>query len=80
MKNGNVKRGASDQLDDQVNTGSLRYLDTGKYFKRKAAEHRYVQLDADVYKDFKTAKEVNEALRVVQQLRRLERSMKKKTA
>jgi hypothetical protein len=80
MKPAKAKRAPRDPVDGQVNVDSLRYLDTGKYFKRKAAEHRYVQLDADVYKDFKTAKEVNEALRVVQQLRRLERSMKKKTA
>lgn len=71
MKNGKLKKVRRDPLDDEVDVHSVRYLDTGKYFKQKAAEHRFVQLDADVYRDFSTAAEVNAALRLVKQLRQV---------
>ncbi len=66
-----VNKARRDPLDDEVDVHSARYLDTGKYFKQKAAEHRFVQLDADVYRDFPTAAEVNAALRLVKQLRQV---------
>ncbi|MGH7213491.1 MAG: hypothetical protein ACREIT_01820 [Tepidisphaeraceae bacterium] len=53
-----------------MNLRSLRYLDTGRYFKQKAAEHRYVQLEEDVHSEFPTAREVNEALRELLRFRK----------
>jgi hypothetical protein len=79
MKNGKTKRTRTDPLDDEVNIRHVRYLDTGKYFKQKAAEHRYVQLEPDVYAQFASTEEINEALRLVINLRNIGGQRQKKS-
>ena len=58
----------------EVDIKRAKVIGVGTYFRRVAAESRYVQLDPDVFKDFKTAKDVNDALRMIQQIRRLDHS------
>jgi hypothetical protein len=69
MRNVKAKKSPIDPLNDKISIHRLRYLDTGKYFKQKAAEHRYVQLDEDVHAQFPSAREVNDALREVVRFR-----------
>jgi hypothetical protein len=70
MSSSRLKSKRTDPLADEVNLQQLRYIDTGRYFRQKAAEHRYVQLDEDVHAEFPSAKEVNEALRELLKFRK----------
>ncbi len=72
-RTGSSKVAATDEMPE-VDIKRAKVLGTGIYFRRVAAESRYVQLDPDVFKDFKTTKEVNEALRMIQQIRRQDHS------
>jgi hypothetical protein len=49
----------------------------GKYAPAGSA-HRFVGLDSDVAKEFRTAEEVNEALRLVQKMRQIGKTAKRR--
>ena len=55
----------------EVDMQRAKMIGTGTYFRRVAAESRYIQLDLDVFKFFKTAKAVNDALRQYLEIRRI---------
>jgi hypothetical protein len=70
----------SDEMPE-IDIKRAKVIGTGIYFRKLAAQNRFVQLDPDVSKDFQSAKDVNDALRIVQQIRRLEHPRKqRKTA
>jgi hypothetical protein len=55
----------------EVDIKRARVVGIGTHFRRVATESRYVQLDPDVFKDFKTAKAVNDTLRQFWEIRRI---------
>ena len=72
-RTGSSKVAVTDEMPE-VDIKRTKAIGVGMYFRRVAAESRYVQLDPDVFKDFKTAQEVNDALRMIQQIRKLDHS------
>ena len=75
MKEEYMKRSSAKPHDDLRPEYDLRELVRkgvrGKYAKRYHAGTNVVLLDADVQKAFPTAKTVNDALRLVMELRRI---------
>ena len=72
-RTGSSKVAVTDEMPE-VDIKRTKVIGVEMYFRRVAAESRYVQLDPDVFKDFKTAQEVNDALRMIQQIRKLDHS------
>lgn len=64
MAKTNKRRPKPEMLPEYDFTGGIR----GKYAVRYAKGIRYVQLDADVAKQFPDAKSVNKALRAYQRI------------
>lgn len=64
----------------RLNTKGLRRVGRGPETVARLVEQsrRTVLLEPDVYQDFRTAEQVNDALRLVQQLRRTGRPLKRK--
>ena len=53
----------------EVNLKRAKVAGVGEYFRRMAAEQRYVQLDTDLAAEFPSSKSVNQALREYVKLR-----------
>ena len=53
----------------EINLKRAKVSGVGEYFRRMAAEQRYVQLDTDLTSEFRDARSVNAALREYMKLR-----------
>ena len=80
-KASNKARGnATDEMPDEYPPGFFKSGVRGKYYAQYMREQRPVRIAPDLAEDFPNAETVNEALRMVQQIRRSGRTLRRKSA